>query len=306
MSAPTVYVVAATGTQGSAVCRHLRQLNWAVHATVRNMESPAAQALARIGVGLNSGDWDNEEALAAGLKSCTKLFLALGQNYSNLDDERIWAQRIIALAKKAGVQDIVYSSSISANAPEKRTLLPPNHLLFKTLFTKNIIEGLVQRAGFNHWTIIRPGFFMSNLLAPKARIYNDLFERNTWLTALKPDTKLNLVDPDDIASFAAAAFHDPERFHGQGIDLVSERLTPVQMMEVLTATTGREFTAEFHPEEKVAQEMNTNPFVGSQVFLRDGEKCVDAEKVKKWAIKLGTFKDFVVREKQAVAETYSS
>ncbi|KAH7194744.1 hypothetical protein DER44DRAFT_815421 [Fusarium oxysporum] len=305
MSLPTVYIVAATGTQGSAVCRHLRQSNCSVRATVRNIESPQAQALAKIGVVLNSGNWDDEEALTAGLTGCNKLFLALGPNYSNLDDERIWAQRIIALAKKAGVEDVVYSSSISADAPEKRTLLPPSHFLFKSLFIKNVIEGLVQRAGFKHWTIIRPGFFMSNLLAPKARIYSDLFERNTWLTALKPDTKLNLVDPQDIAKFAFAAFNEPERFNGEGIDLVSERLTAVQMMEILADATGRDTKAEFYTDEQVAQAMDTNPFIGSQVFLRDGEKCVDAERVKTWGIGLGSFKEFLVREKDAVSETYA-
>ncbi|KAK2124111.1 hypothetical protein NOF04DRAFT_1362384, partial [Fusarium oxysporum II5] len=305
MSLPTVYVVAATGTQGSAVCRHLRQSNCSVRATVRNIESPQAQALAKIGVVLNSGNWDDEEALTAGLTGCNKLFLALGPNYSNLDDERIWAQRIIALAKKAGVEDVVYSSSISADAPEKRTLLPPSHFLFKSLFIKNVIEGLVQRAGFKHWAIIRPGFFMSNLLAPKARIYSDLFERNTWLTALKPDTKLNLVDPQDIAKFAFAVFNEPERFNGEGIDLVSERLTAVQMMEILADATGRDMKAEFYTDEQVAQAMDTNPFIGSQVFLRDGEKCVDAERVKTWGIGLGSFKEFLVREKDAVSETYA-
>ncbi|KAF5628130.1 NAD(P)H azoreductase [Fusarium sp. NRRL 25303] len=305
MSLPTVYVVAATGTQGSAVCRHLRQSNWSVRATVRNTESPQAQALAKIGVALNAGDWDDEEALTAGLTGCNKLFLALGPNYNNLDDERIWAQRIIALAKKAGVEHVVYSSSISADAPEKRTLLPPGHLLFKSLFVKNIIEGLVQRVGFKHWTIIRPGFFMSNLVAPKARIYSDLFERNTWLTALKPDTKLNLVDPQDIAKFALAALKEPERFHEEEIDLVSERLTAVQMMEILAGATGREMKAEFYTDEQVAQAMDTNPFIGSQVLLRDGEQCVDAEKVKTWRIELGSFKEFLVRERDAVAETYA-
>ncbi|KAF5576824.1 NAD(P)H azoreductase [Fusarium pseudoanthophilum] len=304
MSVPTVYVVAATGTQGSAVCRLLRQSNWSVRATVRNTESLQAQALAKIGVVLNSGDWDDEEALTAGLTGCNKLFLALGPNYSNLDDERIWAQRIIALARKAGVEDIVYSSSISADAPERRRLLPPSHLIVKTLFVKNVIEGLVQRAGFKHWTIIRPGFFMSNLLAPKARIYSDLFEHNTWLTALKPDTKLNLVDPQDIAKFALAAFEKPERFHEEGIDLVSERLTAVQMMQLLAEATGRDIKAEFYTDEQVAQAMDTNPFIGSQVFLRDGEKCVDAERVKTWGIELGSFKELLVREKDAVAETY--
>ncbi|KAF4453169.1 NAD(P)H azoreductase [Fusarium austroafricanum] len=303
---PTVYVVAATGAQGSAVCRQLRQLNWSVRATVRNLESPAAQALAQLGVALNRGDWDDEEALATGLAGCNKLFLALYPNFSNLDDERVWAQRILALAKKAGVEDIVYTSSISADAPEKRTLLSPNHLIFKSLFVKNVNEGMVQRADFAHWTILRPGFFMNNLLAPKARIYDDLLERGTWLTAMKPETKLNLIDTEDIARFAVAAMRDPERFHGHGIDLVGERLTAVQMMEVLSKAVGREMKAEFHSDEEVAKAIGTNPFIGSQVFLRDGEQCVDPEKVKAWGIAMGTFENFLAREKAAAVETYLS
>ncbi|KAF4966741.1 hypothetical protein FSARC_5606 [Fusarium sarcochroum] len=304
MSVPTVYVVAATGTQGSAVCRQLRQLDWAVHATVRNIDSAQAQALAKLGVALNPGDWDDENALVSGLKGCIKLFIALGPNYADLDDERVWAQRILKLARAEGISDVVYSSSISANAPEKRTLLPPKHLLPKSLFVKNIIEGFVQRAGFTHWTIVRPGFFMTNLLDPKVRIYRELFEQNTWLTALTSESKLNLIDPEDIAKFAVAALRDPTRFHGHGIDLVGERLTPIQMMEALSAASGRELKAAFYSEEEIAQNMDKNPFIGASLFLRDSERLVDAEKVKAWGISMGTFKEFLARENAAVRKTY--
>ncbi|KAJ4253883.1 hypothetical protein NW762_010281 [Fusarium torreyae] len=305
MSAPTVFVVAATGTQGSAVCRQLRQLDWAVHATVRNIDSANAQALAKLGVTLNQGDWDDENALNAGLKGCNKLFMVFMPNYTDLDDERVWAQRILRLAKENGISDIVYSSSISADAPEKRTLLPPKHILPKSLFVKNVIEGLVKRAGFTHWTIVRPGFFMTNLLDPKVRIYRELFEQNTWLTALTPESKLNLIDPEDIAKFAVAALRDPARFHGHGIDLVSERLNPVQMMEALSAASGRELKAAFYTEEEIAQNIDKNPFIGASLFLRDSEQLVDAEKVKVWGIPMGTFKGFLARENAAVRKTYA-
>lgn len=301
---PTIYVVGATGAQGSAVCRQLRQKGCGVRATVRKPDSSQAQALANLGVVLNTGDWDDKDALAAGLAGCDQMFLALLPNYRDLDNERVWAQTILSLAAAAGVSDVVYTSSISADAPEKRTLLPPDHLLPKSLFVKNIIEGLVQRAGFAHWTILRPGFFMSNLLDPKARLYPELFERATWLTALKPETNLNLVDPEDIARFAVAALHDPTRFHGHGIDLVSERLTPIQIMETLSAAAGREIKAAFYTDQEVAQTIGTNPFVGAQVYLRDGETAVDAEKVKTWGIPMGTFEHFLARERAAVSDTY--
>ncbi|KAL4728158.1 hypothetical protein ACLX1H_004894 [Fusarium chlamydosporum] len=283
-SVPTVYVVAATGTQGSAVCRQLRQLGWTVRATVRNIESTQAHALDSLGVILNSGDWNDQDALTAGLEGCGKLFLVLAPNYTDLDDERVWAQNILSLAKEKGVSDVVYSSSISADAPEKRTLLPPKHLLPKSLFVKNAIEGLVQRAGFAHWTILRPGFIMTNLLNPKARFYRELFENNTWLTALTPDTKLNLVDPEDIARFAIAALQEPARFHGHGIDLVGERLTAVEMMKALSVVVEREMTASFYTEQQISHDMPNSPFIGASLFLRDGEKFVDAESVKSWGV----------------------
>jgi uncharacterized protein YbjT (DUF2867 family) len=301
---PTVFVVTATGTQGSALCRQLRELGWHVRATVRNPDSRPAKALTNLGVALNVGDWDDEDALTAGVSGCNMLFLALVPNYRDVDDERIWALRILRVAKAAGVKHVVYTSVVSADAPERRTLLPADHLFAKILFSKNIVEGLVQRAGFEHWTILRPGFFMSNLLDPKVRMYHELFERNTWLTAMTPDTKLGLVDPEDIAKFAVAAFQDPERFNKQAIELVGQRLTPEQMMELLSGVIGREMKARFYTEEEVRTGITTNPLIAAQVVLRDGEKFVDLEKVNSWGIPMGTFKEFLEREKTAVRETY--
>ncbi|KAK0711831.1 hypothetical protein B0H67DRAFT_586381 [Lasiosphaeris hirsuta] len=304
-SIPTVFVVTATGTQGSAVCRQLRQLGWHVRATVRNTDSRPAQALAKLGVTLNIGDWDDEASLTTGLAGCDLLFLALVPNYRDLDDERIWAQRILRIAKASGVRHVVYTSVVSADAPERRTLLPAEHLLAKMLFCKNIVEGLVQRAGFEHWTILRPGFFMSNLLDPKVRMYHEIFASNTWLTAMTPDTKISLIDPEDIAKFAVAAFQDPQRFDKQGIELVGEKLTPIQVMEMLSAATGRELRAQFYTDEEIRAGTATNPLIVAQLILRDGERFAKLDKAKSWGIPMGTFDKFLEREKTAVEETYN-
>jgi uncharacterized protein YbjT (DUF2867 family) len=301
---PTVFVVTATGTQGSAVCRQLGQLGWNLRATVRNPDSRPSQALANMGVALNVGDWDDEAPLAAGVAGCDMLFLALVTNIRNLDDERIWALRILRVAKAAGVKHVVYTSVVSADAPERRTLLPADHLLAKSLFSKNVVEGLVQRAGFEYWTIIRPGFFMTNLLDPKVRMYHELFERNIWLTAMTPETKLGVIDPEDIAKFAVAAFQDPKRFDKQAIELIGERLTPGQLMELLSSAIGREMKARFHTEEEIKSQIKTNPLIAVQLMLRDGEQFADLEKVKSWGIRMGTFKEFLEREKVALSETY--
>jgi len=292
---PTVFVVTATGSQGSALCRQLRELGWCVRATVRNQDSASARALTDIGVTLNVGDWDDETALAAGVAGCDMLFLALVTSYGDFDAERIWALRILRLARAAGVKQVVYTSAVSADAPEKRTLLPPDHLFAKALYCKNIIEGLVRRAGFEYWTILRPGFFMSNLLEPKVRIYPELVETGVWLTALTPETQIGLIDPEDIAAFAAAAFRGPERFHRHEIDLVGERMTPGRMMELLSGAVGRQLEARFYTEEQIRASIITNPLIAVQFMLRE-VASVDLEKVKSWGVRMGTFEKFLLRE----------
>ncbi|KAK1767366.1 hypothetical protein QBC33DRAFT_558850 [Phialemonium atrogriseum] len=153
---------------------------------VRNPDSRPAQALTNFGVALNVGDWDDEAALTAGVGGCDMLFLTLVSNYRDLDDE------------PAGVKHVVYTSVVIADAPERRTLLPADRPRCKGLFCKNIIDGLVQRAGFEQWTIVRPGFFMPNLLDPKARMYHELFERNTYAGWKRPTpSSLPLRQPRD-------------------------------------------------------------------------------------------------------------
>jgi hypothetical protein len=77
------------------------------------------------------------------------------------------------------------------------------------------------------------------------------------------------------------------------------------MMEALSEAVGHEMTASFYTEEQIAQDMEKNPFIGASLFLRDGVKHVDAEKVKTWEIPMGTYNYFLAREKEAVQKTYN-
>ena len=91
---PTVFVCGATGSQGSALTHQLLALNWTIHATVRNLASPTAQSLQAAGVKLTQGDWDDRIALTAAMTGCTKLFLCLLPDFSDMDRERRQAEKI--------------------------------------------------------------------------------------------------------------------------------------------------------------------------------------------------------------------
>lgn len=77
----TIFVCSATGCQGGALVRQCRKLGWEVHATTRDLTSPAAVRLRDLGVQLTEGDWDNIDALKTSIAGCDSLYLCLTPNW---------------------------------------------------------------------------------------------------------------------------------------------------------------------------------------------------------------------------------
>jgi len=110
-----VFVCGVTGNQGGALARKLIQLGWTVHATARDLEAPRASALAALGVKLTQGDWDNKEALRAGLVGCDKIFINLVSTLEDFDRERRQAATIATIAKSVGVRQAIVSTSLGVS-----------------------------------------------------------------------------------------------------------------------------------------------------------------------------------------------
>ncbi|KPM46235.1 hypothetical protein AK830_g362 [Neonectria ditissima] len=302
---PTAFVTAATGAQGMAVARQLRSLGWTVHTTARNMDAPAVRELQSLSIDVVSGDWDDEDVLASALSGCSHLFLNLIPNLATFSSEVPYAKRILAIAKTAGVKQVVYSSALSVKGLQQRQYYHPDNPVSKAHGWKQEVEALVQAAGFETWTILRPGFFMVNFLAPKVNMmFPDLVRTSVWTTAYTPEVRLPMTDMDDIARFTVAAFQDPVRFHQQVIEIASEVLSPGEIMQQLGEVNGRDMSAAFLTDEEVEAQKATNLFVVVQLMSRDLDKSVDLAEVRSWGIPLGTFGQFLQRERRWVKETY--
>jgi hypothetical protein len=113
-----------------------------------------------------------------------------------------------------------------------------------------------------------------------------------------------MVDPNDIGQFAAAAVLDPARFNRQEIEIASEFMGAEKLMQALSRVTGKNFKAVFMSDEEVDKQRAINPFVAGQVMMREMSSFVDLEKVKAWGLPLGTFDQFLVREKARVDSSY--
>jgi uncharacterized protein YbjT (DUF2867 family) len=223
MPSPTIFVIGATGAQGGAVARALLSNNYQVHALVRDPTSTASQALKSQGASLFEGDWDNVPALEAAAAGCTGAFVNVYPLFDDWPAEVRHAKNILAASKRAGVKHVVYASVLGANHYE--TFYNPDLNTFHENYfrSKRTIEEEVQNGDFETWTILRGATFMSNFLLPSSMyMFPELSKEGRFISGYTPETKLLLIDPEDIGSFGFAAFSNPEKYGGKSIDIAGE------------------------------------------------------------------------------------
>lgn len=304
MCSPKVFVCGATGTQGGALIQNLLEHHIEIHAITRNINSDAAQKLRSRGVSLAEGDFDDEECLKKNMAGCTTLFLNLSPNRINPEGELEQAKRVLSLAKQLGVQQVIYTSAMGTTDPTRLQHWNPNGPVGMVVLSKQAIEKEVRSAVFKHWTILRPGNFMSNFLDPLVRMYQGLVETGTFTTAFTRDTVLPMVDPNDIGKFAAAAVLDSAKFNQMEIEIASEMMGVEEVMRHLSDATGKDMKVIFLSETEIEDQISQNPLLGAQMVIRDLSLFVDLEKVKSWGVELGSFAQFLKREKSRVDSTY--
>lgn len=300
MASHKVFVCAATGTQGGAVARQLRALGWEVNTTTRNPDSAAAQALTAIGVNVYHGDWADTATLKTAVAGCDQLFLNMVPDWADPTNEATQGKVMLDLAKAAGVSHVVYSSGFST--PELDAIPFVQHLFA----SKGVLESAVREAGFRHWTVLLPGFFMANFLAPKVqRLYPGAVETGEFVLALRPDTELLMVDHGDIAAAAVTAFREPERFHGHRVDVISETVTMERAIEAMRRGTGRNIRAKYLEDDEAEAAKAGNPFLVMHEMVEVMSKAAGAESgTRAWGLPTSTFDAFVERERGAFEETF--
>ena len=141
------------------------------------------------------------------------------------------------VARERGVQHFVYTSVGSA---EKKTGIPH-------FDNKYRVEETLRAAGFPSFAILRPVFFMENLLSPMT------LQGDKLVSALEPSTKLQMIASDDIGRFAAAAFADPQKWSGAAVELAGDALTMPDAARTVGKILGRTVTYQRIPIDAVRQ-----------------------------------------------------
>ncbi|MGW0217706.1 NAD(P)H-binding protein [Micromonospora chokoriensis] len=182
----TILITGANGTVSREVLREL-----AGQQSVRALVRDAARAPQLDGVDVVVGDLDRPRTLTPAFEGVMTLWLLtpMGPTAPSQSMNAVWA------ARQAGVRHIVRLSAIGAahDAPTRNGRL---HALS---------DAEVQESGIR-WTILRPSFFMQNLLAAKA---------GEHIYGLFGEAKVGLIDARDIAAAGAAILAAPERHEGR-------------------------------------------------------------------------------------------
>jgi uncharacterized protein YbjT (DUF2867 family) len=222
----TILITGVTGKQGGAVARALQGAGFHLRGMTRKPESEPAVALAKQGVEIVQGDLDDEASLRRALAGAWGVFGVQNTWEAGVEREEEQGHRLATLAREAGVQHYVYTSVGSAH---KHTGIPH-------FDNKARIEDTVRRLAFPSHVILRPVFFMDNLLAP----YSLNGDQLTW--GMKPETRLQMIDVDDVGRIGAHAFTDAARLNRREIDLAGDIHTMPEAAALMSQAMGRPIT----------------------------------------------------------------
>jgi uncharacterized protein YbjT (DUF2867 family) len=301
----TILVTAANGNVGSSLARQLLDQGFNVNALVRNTESKIARDLDQRGAKIFKGDFDDFSSLQKASQGIWGVFINSNPVPGTLDELRRNIN-IIKAAKEAGAKYGVYMSVMMAERKDEFPSFGPQHESYKYWQSKHGTEKALQEAGFEHWTILRPGMFISNFFGPIAGfLWPTLQKQHVILSPLAPTITQPFIDTEDIAKYAAAAFADPNTFGGLAIDLASEEITLENFAKLITDIVGIQVTVEHISIEEAANRGVSSRIAGWHSWINALNYRIDYERLKKFPIKRATVAEYLKENKASVAEFLS-
>ena len=239
MAEKLVLITGATGHQGGATLRHLaKHGGLKLRALTRKPDSDAAKALAALGAEIVAGDLDAAASLTRALDGAWGVYSVQNTWEAGVEKEEAQGKRLAQLARDQNVQHFVYASVGSAH---KATGIPHFDNKFR-------VEQTVKALGFPSYAIIRPVFFMENLLTPWSLAGDKL------TFSLAPHTKLQMIAADDIGKFGAKAFVDAEATKHVERDIAGDAVTMIEAAAALSPVVGKTLTYQQIPIDVVRQQ----------------------------------------------------
>jgi uncharacterized protein YbjT (DUF2867 family) len=233
----SIVVTGATGNQGGAAFRHLKQRGFLVRALVRNPEGQKARELEDNGAEVLRGDFDKSESLERALDGADGAFSV--QDWQAGPEAEI--RQGTAFAEAANRQEVGHFVYSSVAAADQNTGIAHFE-------SKGRIEERIRQIG-TPYTILRPVFFMENWLMMREGI-----ESGVITLPLSPQTRLQMIAVDDIGAFVALAFERSGRWHNRAFELAGDELSMAEIADAFSRASGREVRYQQAPWDQFEQQ----------------------------------------------------
>lgn len=225
-----ILVTGAAGKTGRTVIRALVDRGEAVRALVHRPEQgPAVEKLgAQETVVGDMRDQATMDRAAQGVQ-------AIYHICPNMSPDEVAIGRVaIAAARTANVEHFVYHSVL-----HPQTEAMPHH------WQKLRVEEQLFEAGLA-FTILQPAAYMQNVLA----YWDQIVERGVYAVPYAVETRLGMVDLEDVAVAAAVVLTEPDHA-GATYELAgAEALTQIELARTLSKQLGRVIRAEAVPRDE--------------------------------------------------------
>ncbi len=176
-----ILITGATGKTGSATAKSLGEKGETFRALIRNEEKK--EGIESLGGEVVIGSIENTEVVNQSMQGVKTVLVLLPNSESQLALEK----QLVDSAKQAGVERIVKMSSIEAT-PDATSPIPKLHLES---------EEYIKQSGLA-WTMIKPNFYMQNLLASAGTI-----KEQGKIFLPMGDGKTGMIDTTDVGKVLA-------------------------------------------------------------------------------------------------------
>jgi hypothetical protein len=316
MSAKTIVVVGATGTQGSSVVKTFLDLpNWHVRALTRRSTSPKAQALQNLGAEVVEADMDDAESLVKAFNGAHAIFV-------NTD---FWAPYVTALADgkdQPTSQQIGYDTEDrhvknAAYAASKITTL--EKYIYSALGPmKEVSKGKYPHC--HHWeTKAAAVKYIENEMPALAKktsyIYMAAYATNAFLYPKKdaetgeyvltvPTSKnlrMPIIDIDGSAgSFVRALIEDEPA--GTKLLAYDSDLNILEIVDTWSRVTGKKAVFQSMSEEEMHKKtglpyevLDGAAYLGEYGYVEGVEGAITPEQLKK-PVKTDSFEEYLRKQ----------
>ncbi len=225
-----ILVTGAAGKTGQAVIRALCRMNKPVRALVHKVSQ--VQQIQALGAReVLTGDLCSQAQMNRVCREIKAVYHICPNVHPG--EFRI-GQTLMKAARAAGVEHFIYHSVFH---PQVKAM--PHH------WQKMRVEEKLFESGLRY-TILQPAPYMQNILA----YWNDIVQNHTYAVPYPENTRLSLVDLEDVAEVAALVSGEPAHA-GAIYELCGpDNLSPVEIAHIISQHLGQKIAVKEVPIEE--------------------------------------------------------